>query len=447
MATRKFKPTWESVKTHTVPTWYDDCKLGIFIHWGPYSVPAFAPPSCELGDIPLDEGWFCNNPYAEWYLNSIRTKKGPSYEYHINKYGETFDYENFTYMWKAEKWNPGEWAELFKKAGAGYVVLTTKHHDGFCLWPSRYTDFNTAKRGPERDLMGELTAAVRNAGLKMGAYYSGILDWSYTSEPILEDDDLRTLAPITNAYADYAYNQVTELIDRYKPSVLWNDIGWPVKGVEDLKHLFAHYYNTVEEGVVDDRWNDVWCDFTSKEYGLGDMNVEKKWEMCRGIGYSFGFNAMEDEKQILSSRGLVSLLVKTVSHNGNLLINIGPKADGTIPEIQKDRLLAMGAWLAENGEAIYGTRPYIRQYEKTTSGAEVFFTKKDNDLYIILDNLKAGNNEIAVGGITAAAGRASFLGGKKRGTFKDTAEGLAVTLENLKEQPLAVVVKLSGYIG
>lgn len=440
---RKFQPTWESVKSHTLPQWYDDAKLGIFIHWGPYSVPAFAPVTCELGDIPLDEGWFCNNPYAEWYLNSIRTKKGPSYEYHVKNYGETFEYENFTYMWKAEKWKPDEWAELFKKAGAGYVVLTTKHHDGFCLWPSRYTEYNASKRGPKRDLMGELTEAVRKKGLKMGAYYSGILDWSYTNEPILENEELYTLAPITNAYADYAYNQVIELIDRYKPSVLWNDIGWPEKGMEDLKYLFAHYYNTVEEGVVDDRWNNAWCDFTSKEYGIGEINVDKKWEMCRGIGYSFGYNANEGEESILTANKLVNLLVHSVSHNGNLLINIGPKADGSIPKEQADRLLSLGAWLGENGEAIYGTRPFVRQYEKTVNGVEIFFTKKNSDLFIILDNLKAGTNEILVKGIEAASGRASLLS-KVNGKFEDTAEGLKIILEDLGGSPLAVAVKIAG---
>ena len=136
---------WESVKKHRIPQWYEDCKFGIFIHWGLYSVPAFAPRSWELGEVEVNEEWFTNNPYAEWYYNSIRLGKGPAYEYHVNQYGKDFAYEQFADLWKAENWNPKEWAALFKEAGAGYVVLTTKHHDGFCLYPSKYTDFNCAE--------------------------------------------------------------------------------------------------------------------------------------------------------------------------------------------------------------------------------------------------------------------------------------------------------------
>ncbi len=166
---------------------------------------------------------------------------------------------------------------------------------------------------------------------------------------------------------------------------------------------------------------------------------------CAGASdYHSDNNANEGEEHILSSQQLINLLVKSVSHNGNLLINIGPKADGSIPKLQKTRLLALGAWLDVNGEAIYGTRPYIRQYERTANDVEVFFTKKNNDLFIILDNLKAGTNEVLVKEIGSASGRASILGGKICGKFEDAAEGLKITLEGLESSPLAVAVKLSG---
>ena len=134
----RFTGNWNSVNAHTVPKWYEDCKFGIFIHWGIYSVPAFAPHTWELGEVDSKE-WFADNPYAEWYYNSLNIGKGPTYKHHIEKYGKDFKYEDFIPMWKAENWDPKQWAEIFKEAGAEYVVLTTKHHDGFCLWPTKYT--------------------------------------------------------------------------------------------------------------------------------------------------------------------------------------------------------------------------------------------------------------------------------------------------------------------
>mgnify|MGYP000464786640 FL=1 len=325
-----------------------------FYSLGLYSIPAFAPKSGQLGTIELDERWFANNPYAEWYYNSVKIGHGPSYDYHVNTYGKDFAYEGFADMWKAEHFDPQSWAKLFKKAGAGYVVLTTKHHDGFCLWPSEYTDYNAAKHGPGRDLFGELTAAVRGEGLHMGAYYSGIIDWCYTKRPVTCGYECDYPDNVSYAYSDYAYNQVMELIDRYEPSVLWNDIGWPVKGYTDLPYLISYYYNRVPEGVISDRWmvnkDDFWYDFSTKEYQVGAARVDKKWEMTRGLGLSFGYNQTEGEADCIGKDELIRLLIDTVAHNGNLLLNIGPKADGTIPSVQEERLLYLGAWLEQNGE-------------------------------------------------------------------------------------------------
>jgi len=184
---KHYGATWDSIRTHTVPDWYSDAKLGIFIHWGLYSVPAWAPPSGELGKVDRNK-WFYQNPYAEWYLNSLRLKDSPTYKHHIETYGAKFDYYDFATIFNkdTQQWKPSEWAKLFHGTGARYVVLTSKHHDGFRLWPSqvpnpkRPSDSITAKR----DLVGELTAAVRAEGLKMGLYYSGGLDWTFEPKPI-----------------------------------------------------------------------------------------------------------------------------------------------------------------------------------------------------------------------------------------------------------------------
>ncbi len=425
MKNKRYHADWNSIRAHEIPSWYEDAKFGIFIHWGVYSVPAFAPPTCQLGEIDINEQWFCNNPYAEWYFNSINVKKGPTYEHHLKTYGADFGYEQFIPQWKAEQWQPEQWAELFAQAGAKYVVLTTKHHDGFCLYPSKYTDFNCTKAGPKRDLMGELTDQVRAKGLRMGAYYSGIIDWQYSSAPIFTESQNFSNACPTYEYADYAYKQVIELIDRYKPDVLWNDIGWPKAGEHMLPHLFAHYYNSVEEGVVDDRWNKLWCDFTSKEYKHGITSRDKKWEMCRGMGLSFGYNQVEDESHLISVRDLITLLVETVADNGNLLLNIGPRADGTIPSEQVDRLLALGQWLKINGEGIYASR-CSRYPTHKSDGFSFYHTKVRSDLYLFLEGLQAGKNSVPLN----LYGELEALHPELRFNIENTEQGRVLHIEN-----------------
>src|SRR6266436_2886487 len=176
----RYEPTWESLMRHQAPAWFQDAKLGIFIHWGLYSVPAWAPPSGELGKVDRTK-WFYQNPYAEWYLNSIRLKESATYKHHVETYGADFDYYRFaeTFNKQVQQWRPDTWADLFQKTGARYVVLTTKHHDGFTLWPSRVPNpKRPAGLQVKRDLVGEFTTAVRGKGLKMGLYYSGGLDWT-----------------------------------------------------------------------------------------------------------------------------------------------------------------------------------------------------------------------------------------------------------------------------
>ncbi len=432
----RFYADWESLKTHRIPQWFDDAKLGIFIHWGAYSVPAFAPPVGELGTIPEEE-WFVANPYAEWYYNSVNVGRGPTYEHHVRTYGRDFPYENFTRMWKAERWDPDAWARLFRAAGARYVVLVTKHHDGFCLFPSKYTEYTAVNRGPCRDITGELTRSVRAQGMRMGLYYSGLIDWTFRHEPMFCDRDVHELNCPTYAYADYCYNQYLELIDNYHPSVLWNDIGWPRAGEGLLREMLAHYYNTCPDGVTNDRYNGWFHDYKNKEYetGVSSENREIKWESCRGLGLSFGYNAEEDERHILSPAALVRELVHTVANNGNLLINVGPRADGTIPEIQKRSLLGMGGWLEKNGEAIFDTAVSRRRI-LSLEGRRASFTRKGDALYAILDAERPG--ELFVEALSGAPEPLEACEGL---SWKQEDGGVRFRFEKATEMPVAVRIR------
>ena len=380
-----YEPHWESIGRHPVPQWYEDAKLGIFIHWGLYSVPGWATPTGELGKVDRSV-WFKNNPYAEWYLNTLKIEGSPTRQYHLETYGDQFDYLDFIPIFQKEvkKWNPDEWAALFQQVGARYVVLTTKHHDGFTLWPSRVKNPHRKddEQGSRRDLVGELTRAVRTHGMKMGLYYSGGLDWSFYELPITRSDQVRGTVPQTPDYAAYVDAHWRELIERYEPDILWNDISYPQLG--EVRRIFADYYNRFPNGVINNRWGVEFADITTPEYKTYEEATAKKWEACRGISYSFGYNRTEGAEHMLSLDKLTDLLVDVVSKNGNLLLNVGPRADGTISPLQVERLKGLGEWLGTNGEAIFGTRPWARPEGKTTDGVPIRFTQKGGSLYAIL---------------------------------------------------------------
>ncbi len=405
----KFYPMWYSLKRHQVPEWFNDAKFGIFVHWGLYSVPAWAPTSGELGKVPPDR-WFYDNAYAEWYLNSLRLKDSPTQKYHARKYGAAFDYYNFAKDFESgiQNWKAETWAKLFKQVNAKYAVLTTKHHDGFTLWPSKIPNPKRPGSSVKRDLVGELTQAVRGHGLKMGLYYSGGLDWTFESRPIAKFADLFSTAPQTEEYARYAEGHWRELIERYQPSVLWNDIGYPKLG--RVEELFAHYYNTVPDGLVNDRYSVDWADFTTPEYAKYEKITEKKWESCRGLGFSFGYNRAEGPEQVIASDKLIELLVDIVSKNGNLLLNIGPKPDGSISDIQMDRLTALGEWLDVHGEGIFASRPWVRPASHSEQSGEIRFTKKADVVYAYLFK-RPSAGQIRVPGVIGSTGmKVSLLG-------------------------------------
>ena len=251
---------------------------------------------------------------------------------------------------------------------ARYAVLTTKHHDGFLLWPSPQPNPFIPGYHADRDLVGEFMQAVRGQGLTAALYYSGGLDWTFNDKVIQHIADFPLAVPQTQEYVNYANNHWRELIDRYETMILWNDIAYPAN--TDLNVLFADYYNRLPEGVVNNRFtqrfrmdetgivSDNFYDFETPEYTSFAEIRQKKWESCRGIGASFGYNRREGADQHLTVEDLVRSFVDIVSKNGNLLLNVGPTAEGQIPDLQLERLLGLGRWLDVNGEAIFDTRPW-----------------------------------------------------------------------------------------
>lgn len=409
-----YQPTLASVKTHPLPDWYNDAKFGIFIHWGIYSVPAFAPHG-ELTAEKLVSGelGFAESPYAEWYQNSLRLKGSATAQYHARTYGADFRYQQFAPIFNEQikQWNPTAWAELFAEAGARYVVLVSKHHDGFVMWNSRHKNPHIPNWQAARDIAGELTQAVDAKGMKMGFYYSSLLDWSFTKRPINSLAELIAGSDTSAEYLAYVEAHWRELIERYDPWILWSDIGYPPG--YDLPKLWADFYNRKPEGVVNDRWMQLpkfffnklgrsiltrmlkrmeqgeqpkpaHADFVTPEYATLDHITTHKWETCRGIGNSFGYNQFEDADDYQKAGDLIRLLADIVSKNGNLLLNVGPRADGSLHPLQVEALEGLGTWLTANGDAIYGTRPWKRYKDVSDKDGEVRYTSKGDAVYAIV---------------------------------------------------------------
>jgi len=380
------------LETRPLPNWYADAKLGIMIHWGPFAVPAWAERTLDPERLFTDpsypyyffsaagiEAFLQHNPYSEWYMNSMSIEGSGTWQHHRDVWGADFPYEGFAPMFESllDRWHPRTWAKIFQQAGARYVVLVTKHHDGYTLWPS---DVANPQRpdgwGARRDVVGELSEAVRGRCLRMGLYYSGGIDWTWAVPPFQTLLDALRLTPSQPEYAQYADAHWRELIRRYQPSVLWNDIGAPA--AQDTEQLFRDYYAVVGDGVVNDRWSNGMTapphDFRTAEFSIDAAISPDQWESVRGMSRGFGYNQNEDESDYGAPEKFVHLLIDVVSKNGNLLLNVGPRADGTIPDPQLRILSTLGTWLAANGEAIYDTRPWVRFGATTDRGVEVRFT-------------------------------------------------------------------------
>lgn len=237
-----------------VASWWSRAQLGIFVHWTPASVPGWAPPYVPADRLPLAGrptplGW---TSYAEWYENALRFPGSPVSAHHRATYG-TRPYTAFGQDFNdaLESWDPAAWARSFRVAGARYAVLVTKHHDGFCLWPSEVRNPHRTGWHTTRDVVGEFAEAARAEGLRFGVYYSGGLDWTFDDRPIGTGADMVSAVP-RGSYPAYAAAQMRELIRRYRPDILWNDIAWPGSRA-DVQRLIEYYRFTVPNGVVNDR--------------------------------------------------------------------------------------------------------------------------------------------------------------------------------------------------
>jgi alpha-L-fucosidase len=448
-----YEPTLASLRRHPLPDWYQHAKLGIFVHWGLYSVPGWAAtrqePYRTIAEVGFDR-YFRENPYAEWYLNTMKFADGPTRAYHDRTYGAHFVYEDFQAVFEraTQQWVADDWAELFCKAGAGYVVLTAKHVDGYLLWPSRVGNLGRPGYQSTRDLVGEFAAAMRARGLHAGLYYSGGMDWLLNPERIDAPEKIYSTILDGPQYVAYADTHWRELIDRYQPSVLWGDIMYPL-GANPLE-LFAYYYNRVPEGVINDRFATrftpprgpglqppgIHYDFLTPEYTSFDEIQAEKWETCRGISNSFGYNRTDDATSYLSAATVIRMLVDIVSKNGNLLLNVGPRADGSIHQLQRECLRGLGAWLEVNGEAIRGTRPWSCAESTTACGVPVRFTRNDRMLYaLLLDTPR--DVEVRIHGMRATAdSEVHLLGHAERLTWRQSGEDLIARLPApLPDQP------------
>lgn len=350
---------WEDLNSRSYPQWFKDAKLGIFIHWGLYSVPSYSEPEA----------------YGEWFLRGLQLKEPLRTEFMKKNYGEDFEYKEFAPLFKAELFDPDEWADIFARSGAKYIILVSKHHDGYALWPSKFSPgWNSMEVGPGRDLVGELTKSVREAGLKMGIYYS-LTEWNNPLHRWYTDPNDQ----IKNYVDQYMIPQFKEVIGTYKPSLIFADGEWFNKASDfHAKELISWYYNLVgPDAIVNNRWgggSDI--GFLTPEYSSGIKNSDRPWSEVRGLGRSFALNRNEKLEAYMTPRDLIHFFVKAVSHGGGITINVGPKADGQIPLLQQERILKLGEWIEINEEAIYGSEPWIRGGEEKT----YFLARQDPEI-------------------------------------------------------------------
>jgi alpha-L-fucosidase len=430
---QSYQPTWESLDSRPVPKWFSNDKFGIFIHWGVYAVPGYTP----------------KGRYAEWYQESLLRNDSATVKYHKNRFGDR-SYYDLANDFKAELFNPDEWAKLIEKSGAKYIVLTSKHHDGFCLWPSKTANqtwnfpWNAADVGPKRDLLGDLFKAVRKTSVHAGMYYS-LYEWF---NPLWKKDPERYAS-------EHMWPQMKELINTYQPDVFWTDGDWDApaetwKSREFLTWLYNE--SPVKNSVVTyDRWGSGvrfhHGTVYTPEY-QPDLDFENHaWEESRGMGFSYGYNREEDSWDYNSTQSLVLALVDKVSRGGNFLLDIGPDEHGKIPPIMQERLLGIGDWMKLNGEAIYGTS----RWKISSQGKDVFFTYKpeENVVYAIFPQFPS-DRKLVLNDISIPNGTTiSFLAtGEKVSAQTDGSKTIIALPEydpNKISAPYAYVVKIEGF--
>jgi alpha-L-fucosidase len=469
-----FRPDWESLQKYEVPEWYKDAKFGIFIHWGVFSVPAFG---------------------NEWYPRNMYVPGSPEYQHHIAKYGalDKFGYKDFIPMFKAEHFDASAWADLFKKAGAKYVVPVAEHHDGFAMYDSGLSDWTALKMGPHRDVIGQLAKAVRADGLHFGvsshrvehnfflgvgraipsdvndpqyaAFYGPAHNWLANKWGTPLDGDFTY---VSSAWANDWLARAAELVDKYHPDIVYFD-WWIGQALirPNLTRFAAFYYNSSLKygdhvGVIN------YKDYAMQEHSAV-LDVERGqlaelrplyWQTDTSVSNkSWGYI---NDDTFKSPEFTVHQLIDIVSKNGNLLLNIGPKSDGTIPEQVQQVLLAVGGWLNVNGEAIYGTRPWRIYGEGPTKAAagafhdtdvtnytadDFRFTTKGGALYVIGLSWP-GNGEAVVRSLASAVGgervkAVSLLGSDATVQFDQQGDGLHMRLPGQAPSKYAYVLRVT----
>jgi alpha-L-fucosidase len=382
-----------------LPDWFDDAKLGVAICWSAATIPAFAPvPEDHVWPLPggFDDPRAAEAmPYAEEYQDAMAIDGGRAARYHAEHYGD-LPYDAFPPMWRElhERWSPEPWADLLEQAGVRYVTLYTKLGDGFLLWPSAHPNPRMRKWQADLDIVGRTAAAMRSRGIRFGVYYCDF-DWTYSDvePPALTEAMLRQAKPRSRDYAVTTEAHWRELIERYHPSILWSDGGYPEHADTHVDDLFRWYFEQVPDGVVNDRFHEsrddgkhVYHDFRTYEFkhDFSDAAQDIKWEATRPIGFSFGYNRQETAADYSTSTQLLHGLIDVVARGGNLLLHLGPTATGEAPWLQAERLLAMGWWLRRHGSAIYGTRRWERPTGTTTEGLDVRFTASDDAVHAIV---------------------------------------------------------------
>ena len=475
-----FQPDWHSLEGYKIPRWYQDAKFGIFIHWGVYSVPAYM---------------------SEWYPRMMYIDqdswRGNAYQHHLKTYGphKKFGYKDFIPQMTAERFDANAWAELFRAAGAKYVVPVAEHHDGFPMYDCSYTEWNAAKMGPKRDIIGELAHAVRTKGMRLGVSSHRAFNWAYYGRR----DDFDTVDPQnfglygrdldylhTSGFADYKKNnwpphddefkndwlaRTCELVDKYHPDLVWFDFGIAPSWVksydtnpfaEHLRVFAAYYYNSAAarngSAIINYKFNA----FPEKAAVL-DLERSKMdrirrpfWQTDTAVSTtSWGYVSNHVYKPV---NRLIDDLVDIVAKNGCLLLNIGPKPDGTIPDQEQQMLREIGQWLKINGEAIYGTRPWKTYGEGPTGTAtghlsekknkaftaeDIRFTTQGDTLYAIALDWPQNNTLIvkSLGGETSIK-QVTLLGSDARIAYETTAAGLTVHLPKQKPCEHAFVLKI-----
>lgn len=451
MKTGHFNPTWESLQANPVPIpeWIRDAKFGIYCHWGIYSVPAYDSEH-YAHHIYGDPG------YSKW---GIRDR-------HIAIYGplEKFGYHNFIPMFKAEYFNADQWAELFQKAGARFAGPVAEHEDGFAMWNSKVTPFNAKAMGPRRDIVGELEKAIRARGMKFfasmhnGVHYDNVKlkpQWDYAGAKYAK------LYGSTMNYEDWFAMweaKGIELVDKYHPDILYNDVGLDRIPDAYKQRYLAHAFNESAENnrevIVTYKKNDLppGVGMLDHESSHPKEIIAQPW-LCdytigTGLSPSWGYT---EAMEIRSSADVLRMLIEVVANNGQLLLNLSPKADGTIPENQKQVVLKVGQWLWAYGEAIYNTRPFSVSGEDIGNGQHVFYTRNGRNLYAIFLQYPGKEKPLRLRTLTPERLKAQVASVKLLGiktidpcTFIASSGGLEFTLPKTSGQPsdLATVVRI-----